>query len=88
MTTEHQITLEEEAYWQLLDEIWEKLSEPARAVIEEAQSAAHAAYMVRGYCFQWHFEYDEAMELIKGFNNMESKSQGMREEAARQKNGL
>jgi hypothetical protein len=31
-------------------------------------------------------EYDEAMELIKGFNNMESRSQGMREEAARQRN--
>lgn len=32
-------------------------------------------------------EYDEAMELIKGFNSKEGKSQGMREEAARQKNG-
>lgn len=31
-------------------------------------------------------EYDEAIELINGFNSMESKSQGMREEAARQKN--
>lgn len=31
-------------------------------------------------------EYDEAMDLINGFNSMESKSQGMREEAARQKN--
>ena len=33
-------------------------------------------------------EYDEAMELIKGFNSMEGKSQNMRDEAARQKNAL
>ena len=33
-------------------------------------------------------EYDEAMELIKGFNSMEGKSQNMRDEAARQKNVL
>lgn len=33
-------------------------------------------------------EYDEAMELINGFNAMESKSQGIREDVARQKNGL
>jgi hypothetical protein len=31
-------------------------------------------------------EYNEAIELINGFNNMEGKSQGMREEVARQKN--
>jgi hypothetical protein len=31
-------------------------------------------------------EYDEAVEMVNGFNSMESKSQGMREEAARQKN--
>jgi hypothetical protein len=30
-------------------------------------------------------EYEEAIELINGFNNMEGKSQGMREEAARRK---
>ncbi|HLM54765.1 MAG TPA: hypothetical protein VK422_01465 [Pyrinomonadaceae bacterium] len=33
-------------------------------------------------------EYDEALELINRFNNMEGKSQVMREEAARQKNEL
>ena len=33
-------------------------------------------------------EYDEAMELINGFNGMEGKSQVIREEAARQKNEL
>jgi hypothetical protein len=31
-------------------------------------------------------EYNDAVELIKGFNVMESKSQGIREEVARQKN--
>lgn len=31
-------------------------------------------------------EYAEAIELINGFNSMESKSQGIREEVARQKN--
>ena len=31
-------------------------------------------------------EYDQAMELINGFNGMEGKSQAMREEVARQKN--
>ncbi len=32
-------------------------------------------------------EYGEALELINGFNNVESKSQVMRDEVARQKNG-
>lgn len=33
-------------------------------------------------------EYDEAMRLIEGFNDMESKSQARREEAAREREGL
>jgi hypothetical protein len=33
-------------------------------------------------------EYDQAMELINGFNGMEGKSQAMREEVERQKNEL
>lgn len=33
-------------------------------------------------------EYDEAVELINGFNAVEGKSQGIREEVARQKNEL
>jgi hypothetical protein len=33
-------------------------------------------------------EYAEAVELMNGFNNMEGKSQGIREEVARQKNEL
>jgi hypothetical protein len=31
-------------------------------------------------------EYEEAVALVNGFNSMEGKSQGMRDEAARQKN--
>jgi hypothetical protein len=64
VTTEHQRTREEEAYGQLLEEIWEKLSEPARAVLGEAQSAAYAANMVRSYCFQPE-EYEEATERMR-----------------------
>jgi hypothetical protein len=30
-------------------------------------------------------DYDEAMKLIEGFNTMEGRSQGIRDEAARQK---
>lgn len=33
-------------------------------------------------------EYDQAIDLINGFNGMEGKSQGMRDEVARQKNDL
>ena len=32
-------------------------------------------------------EYAEAVELVKGFNNMEARSQVIRDEEARQKNG-
>jgi hypothetical protein len=32
-------------------------------------------------------EYGEALELVNGFNSVESKSHVIREEAARQKNG-
>jgi len=64
MTTQHQTTREEEAYGRLLNEMWEKLSEPARVVLGEAQSAAYAATMVHNYCFQSE-EYEEAMEQMR-----------------------
>jgi alkylhydroperoxidase family enzyme len=47
-----------------LDETWGMISEAARTVIREAQSAAYAANMVRSYCFQPE-EYDEAMEKMR-----------------------
>ena len=52
MTPEHQTTREEEAHERLLNEIGERLSASAHIVIEEAQSAAYAANLVRSYCFQ------------------------------------
>jgi hypothetical protein len=33
-------------------------------------------------------DYDDAVKLIEGFNSMEGKSQGIRDEVARQKNEL
>jgi hypothetical protein len=33
-------------------------------------------------------EYAEALEMVNGFNSMEGKSQVIRDETARQKNGL
>jgi hypothetical protein len=65
MTTEHQATQQEKAYNQFGEEIWEELSEPARTLIGEAQSAAYAAHMVCNYCFQWDIEYDEAWEKMR-----------------------
>ena len=64
MTIEHQATPEEEAYGRLLDEIWGMLSEPARAVLREAHSAAYAANMVHSYSFGPE-EYEEAMQKMR-----------------------
>lgn len=67
MTTErqgkHQGTQEERAYGRLLDEVWEVLSEPARTVLREAQSAAYATNLMTNYSFQPE-EFDEAMEKM------------------------
>lgn len=65
MMAEHRRTPEEEVYGQLVDELWEGLSEQARTLLGEAQRAAYAAYMVYNCCYQWHFEYDEAMDRIR-----------------------
>jgi hypothetical protein len=64
MTTEHQATQQEKAYGQFLGEIWEGLSEPARTLINEADSAAYAANMVHNICFQPE-QSDEAMEKMR-----------------------
>jgi hypothetical protein len=64
MTTEYQLTREEEAYERLLDEKGEMLSEPARTVLGEATRAAYKECMVRSYCFQPQ-EYEEAMEKMR-----------------------
>ena len=64
MTTEHQITREQEVYERFLEDIREELSEPTHTVIEEAQSAAYAANMVHSYSFQPR-ECEEAMEKMR-----------------------
>jgi hypothetical protein len=64
MTTEHQTTWEEEAYGRFLEEKEDMLSEAARTILSEAQSAAYAECMVHNYCFQPE-EYDEAMEKMR-----------------------
>ncbi len=64
MNTEYQMTPEERAYDQLLDEHWVTLSEAARTVLQEADSAAYAECMVDSYCFQPR-EYDEALEKMR-----------------------
>jgi hypothetical protein len=63
MTTEHQTTREEKAYGRLLNEREDMLSERARTILSQAQSAAYAACMVHNYCFQPE-EYDEAIEKM------------------------
>jgi hypothetical protein len=63
MTTEHQTTREEKAYGRLLEETEDMLSEAARTILSEAQSAAYAECMVHNYCFHPE-EYDEAMEKM------------------------
>jgi len=63
MTTEYQLTREEEAYERLLEEKGEMLSKPARTVLDEANLAAYKECMVRSYCFQPQ-EYEEAMEKM------------------------
>jgi hypothetical protein len=42
----------------------------------------------RSEIIRTNLEYEVARKLADGFNDMEVKSQGMREEAARQKDGL
>ena len=64
MTDEHQTTPEEEAYWRLVDEKWDELSEAARAVWQEADGLAHAQHLVNSYCVQLQ-EFDEADERMK-----------------------
>jgi hypothetical protein len=65
MTTEHQATREEEAYGRLLEEIWERLSEPARVVFGTAEWAAYSDHMQRNIGFGSPEDYDEALEEMR-----------------------
>ena len=64
MMSEHQTTREEEAYWRLLDDNWEMLSEAGRTIIRKAEYAAYTDNMVHNYCFQPE-EYEEAIERMR-----------------------
>lgn len=64
MTVEFQKTPEERAFDQLVEEQWESLSEAARNLFREANSAAYINHLVHNVCFQ-PCEYDEAMEKMR-----------------------
>ena len=64
VTTKHWTTREEEAYGQLLEETEGTLSEAVRTILSEAETAAHARYMVPSYGFVPE-EYDEAMQKMR-----------------------
>ena len=61
MTTEHQLTPEEEAFDRLLDEKWTLLSEYARELIGLALHEAYKDNLIRTYCYQ-PLEYYMGME--------------------------
>jgi hypothetical protein len=61
MTTEHQLTPEEEAFDRLLDEKWMLLSEYARELIGLALHEAYKDNLIRTYCYQ-PLEYFMGME--------------------------
>jgi hypothetical protein len=49
MTTEHQKTLEEEAFWRLIEENTDRVSTAARTVFAEAEAAACEENHIRNY---------------------------------------
>jgi hypothetical protein len=55
--------------------------------VKRVNDAIAVAKKGRSEIIRENLEYDEAVELVNGFNNMEGKSQVIREEVARQKNG-
>ncbi|MBC7932339.1 MAG: hypothetical protein H7Z38_17420 [Rubrivivax sp.] len=54
--------------------------------IKRVNTAMSAKGKGRSEIIRDNLEYEDAVELIKGFNVMEEKSQGIRAEVARQKN--
>jgi hypothetical protein len=56
--------------------------------VRRVDDSIAAAKKGRSEVIRENLEYGEALELVNGFNSMEGKSQAIREEAARQKNGL
>ncbi len=56
--------------------------------VKRVNSSMSAKGKGRSEIIRDNLEYEDAVELIKGFNGMEEKSQSMRDEVARQKNTL
>lgn len=55
--------------------------------VRRVDDSIAAAKKGRSEVIRENLEYGEALELVNGFNSMEGKSQAIREETARQKNG-
>ena len=64
MTSEDRRTPEEEAFADLMEKSGHRLSEAARTILKEADSAAYAENLVRSYCYGPE-EYEEAMEKMR-----------------------
>src|SRR5919199_1667562 len=60
MTSKHQTTPGEAAFWQLLEE---RSSRAVNAIFKEAEAVAYQMHMVCSYCFQPE-EYEEAMQKM------------------------
>lgn len=55
--------------------------------VKRVNDAIPVAKKGRSEIIRENLEYAEAVELVNGFNNLEGKSQVIRDEVARQKNG-
>lgn len=55
--------------------------------VKRVNDSVAVAKKGRSEIIRENLEYGEAVELVNGFNSMEGKSQVMRDETARQKNG-
>lgn len=64
MTTEHEMTREEKAFEQFFDENKEMLSQSARTILVEAETAAYHVYLVYSCSFHPE-EYEEAVEKMR-----------------------
>ena len=64
MTTVHQQTPEEKAYWRFLEEKVDMLSGAARTILNEADLAPYTCYLVHNVSFD-PVEYEEAMEKMR-----------------------
>ncbi len=64
MKYEYRESPEEEAYWRLLDENWEKMSESSRRAVRTAHMTAEAEHRVRNFILS-EDECDEALSAMR-----------------------